>query len=138
MEERTCTVIEIPRFRKENHSKITHIKSNRKYIEEVALDMDENKILEKYLDKINQDRRDQEDRLSKNIELMEKRITEERRLSEERMEKRFIESMEKIDKLEEKLDNKLDNTTKWVAATAISTILGIAAMVISVLLTLKK
>ena len=49
---------------------------------EVFPNMDDNKILEKYLDRVDQDRRDQEERLSKNMQLMEHRISEERKASE--------------------------------------------------------
>lgn len=112
---------------------------------EIAVDMDENKILEKYMDKMDQDRRDQEERLSKNMQLMEQRIVEERRLSEDRIEKKFNETMEalkatnnKIEKLEDKLDNKtnmmlekIDSTNKWIIATCLATILGIAGVAAS-------
>ncbi|OFS22976.1 hypothetical protein [Clostridium sp. HMSC19A10] len=107
--------------------------------------MDENKMLEKYMDKMDQDRRDQEERLSKNMQLMEQRIVEERRLSEDRIEKKFNETMEalkatnnKIEKLEDKLDNKtnmmlekIDSTNKWIIATCLATILGIAGVAAS-------
>ncbi|MBZ9690900.1 hypothetical protein [Clostridium sp. M14] len=123
---------------------------------EEAIDMDDNKIIEKYMDKIDQDRREQEQRLSNNIQsmenrlfedrkLMEQRITEERRLSEERMEKRFNEAIEsikntnhKIDSLENKLDDKtdkmlekVDSTNKWIMGTCIATILAVAAIAVS-------
>lgn len=123
-----------------------------------AIDLEEessmdNDSLEKFLNKIDQDRREQEERLSKNYQLMEQRITEERRLSEERienriiaseerMEKKFIETMnaisdtnKRIEKLENKLDDKtdkmlekIDSTNKWIIGLCISTILGVAAI----------
>lgn len=129
-------------------------------IKEEVFDMDENKILEKYLDKIDKDRREQEQRLNENIRSMEQRITEERRLSEERMEKKFIEAMDsiketnkkldsinskldkkvetinsKIDEKTDKIGEKIDNTNKWIIGVCLSTIIGIAAMVLTVILT---
>lgn len=115
---------------------------------EVATDLDDSKILEKYIDKVDQDRRDQEERIASSISHMEKRITEERRLSEERMEKRFNETMNvmretnsQINKLEEKLDNKtekmiekIDSSNKWIIGICISTIIGIAAMIVTLLI----
>ncbi|MEX0085146.1 hypothetical protein AB2T90_22235 [Clostridium butyricum] len=123
----------------------------------MTVDMDENKILEKYMDKVDHDRREQEQRFSNSMQtmegrlfddrkLMEQRITEERRLSEERMEKRFNETMEslksinlKIESLEEKLDQKTDRTldkidsiNQWIIATCIATILAVAAIAASV------
>ncbi|NFN14580.1 hypothetical protein FDB56_06615 [Clostridium botulinum] len=133
--------------------------NNNTYINEmgVAMDMNEDKLFEKYMDKVDQDRRDQEQRLSKNIELMEQRLSEdrklmeqriieERRLSEERMEKRFNEAMDsikntnhKIESLENKLDEKtekmlekVDSTNKWIMGTCIATILAVAAIAASV------
>lgn len=117
----------------------------------------DNESLEKFLNKIDQDRRDQEERLSKNYQLMEQRITEERRLSEERIEKRIVESEQrmekkfieamnsikdtnnKIDDLRSKLDDKtdkmlekIDSTNKWIIGLCISTILGVAAIATAV------
>ncbi|MFR4053261.1 MAG: hypothetical protein ACLT0B_13275, partial [Clostridium perfringens] len=121
-------------------------------IKEEVFDMDENKILEKYLDKIDKDRREQEERLSRNIELSEKRIHDERielekrviedsKAREERMEKRFTEvmnSLEKINlKMDEKIDKmseKIDSTNKWITGLCISTIVGIAAIVVTVVI----
>lgn len=101
---------------------------------------------QKILDRMDQDRREQEKRLSNNMQLIEQRITEERRLSEERMEKRFNETMEsiksmdkKMDSLETKLDqktdrmlDKIDNTNKWIIGTCIASILAVAAIAASV------
>ncbi|MCR1962970.1 hypothetical protein NSA28_04970 [Clostridium perfringens] len=120
-------------------------------IKEGLFDMDENKILEKYLDKIDKDRREQEERLSKNIELSEKRVHDERielerriiedsKAREERMEKRFTEVMNSLEKTNTKIDEKIDkmsekidNTNKWIVGLCISTIIGIAAIVVTVI-----
>lgn len=56
--------------------------------------MDNDKILEKYMDMVNQDRRD-----------MEKRLMEDRRESEARSEERFARLEKKIDSLSDKIDS---------------------------------
>lgn len=124
---------------------------------EVSVDMDENRLLEKYLDKVDQDRRDQELRLNSNMEKLEERLSKERIASEERLEKLFKMTMEsikdtndKIDKIDEKLDSKIDSinnkidskidlmyekmdsTNKWIIGTCIATILAVAAIAASV------
>lgn len=72
---------------------------------------------------------------------LDKKITEEQRLSEERMEKKFNETMKAIEKLSDKIDSKVekieskvDNTNKWIIATCLATIVGIAAMVATIVL----
>lgn len=124
---------------------------------EVAVEVDDNKLLEKYLDKVDQDRRDQELRLNSNMEKLEERLSKERIASEERLEKLFKMTMEsikdtneKIDKIDEKLDSKIDSinnkidskidlmyekmdsTNKWIIGTCIATILAVAAIAASV------
>lgn len=112
---------------------------NKKTSERGRSKMDENQILEKYMDKVDQDRRDQEQRLSNSIQsmeqrlnedrkLMEQRIVEERRLSEDRMEKRFNETMEAL----KETNKKMDSTNKWITGTCIATIIGIAAMAVTI------
>lgn len=102
---------------------------------EVSVDMTENAYLEKYIEKLENDRIEQEKRISTNMQHMEQRITEERRLSEERMEKRFEQTMQAVENSNKKIDdlsNKLDGTYKWIWGTCLATIIGIAAMVITV------
>jgi DNA anti-recombination protein RmuC len=144
-------------FKKEG--KVTYIYNKDTYTNsmEVSVDMDENKILEKYLDKVDQDRREQELRLNSNIDKMEERLSKERIASEERLEKLFTATMDsikdtnlKIDKINDKIDikvneinqkldnqinsmtEKLDSTNKWVMSTCIATILAVAAIAASV------
>lgn len=114
--------------------------------------MDENKLLEKYLDKVDQDRRDQEERLSKaviesekrnhteRIEF-EKRINEDRKASEERLEKKFDQILNSIEKNNKdfeskinKLEDKIDSNNKWIIGVCITTVLSIAALVVSILI----
>lgn len=91
-------------------------------VEEISLDlergesMDENKLLEKYLDKVDQDRREQEQRLNSNMEKLEERLSKDRIASEERLEKLFNATMDsikgtnaKIDRIDEKLGSKIDS-----------------------------
>lgn len=99
-------------FRSGNPAYIKNMNSNK----EVSVDMDENKILEKYLDKVDQDRREQEQRLNSNMEKLEERLSKERIASEERLEKLFNSTMDsiketnaKIDKIDEKLGSKIDS-----------------------------
>lgn len=108
-------------------------------------DMD--KILEKYIDKMDRDQSDlrndirtSENRTTHLIEKMEERI----QLSDANMEKR----MEKIEKLIEnninqnrensnRLESKIDNNNKFIISISISVIIGVAAMVISVISMIK-
>ena len=95
--------------------------------------------IEKYIDKIDKDRVDSENRIREDRQQMETRIVEERRLSEERMEKRFDAVMASLEKTNEKLDRTLDKVTEeakssksWIMAFCIATIIGIAGLVIAV------
>ena len=106
---------------------------------EVSITMNNDDLLKNYMDKVDQDRRDQETRLTQSMQLMEQRITEERRLSEERMEKKFNETMQSIkdtnsniDSKFDKLESKYENLKWWIMATCVATIGGIAAIAASV------
>lgn len=106
---------------------------------EVSITMNNDDLLKDYMDKVDQDRRDQETRLTQNMQLMEQRITEERRLSEERIEKKFNETMQSIketnlsiDSKFDKLESKYENLKWWIMATCLATILGIVAIAASV------
>lgn len=134
----------------ESERKITYIYNRNPYIKdmdmEVGADMDENRLLEKYLDKVDQDRREQELRLNSNMDKLEERLSRERIASEERLEKMFNATMEsikdtnnKIDSINSKIDSKIDlmyekmdSTNKWIIGTCIATILAVAAIAASV------
>ncbi len=131
------------------HRNVKNGKNKNK--ERSNVQMEENKILEKYMDKVDQDRRDQEERLSKNMQHMEQRITEERRLSEERLNKKYEDLLKIIetsnnntnDKLEKlqsnfneqikEIKSDIKENTKEVRNISITTIVAIAAMVIAII-----
>ncbi|WP_373845101.1 hypothetical protein [Clostridium sp.] len=111
------------------------------------INMDDNKLLEKYMDSVNRNMQDMEKRLAEDRRDSEKRTEEQRRLSEERMEKNFSEAMdaikyqnEKIDKLEDKIDNnakELRNISVTTIWSMIGIVAAIAALVLTVILTIK-
>lgn len=133
----TAKVINFPKEKREN-AIINNLNKLNDVDREECMELDENKLLEKYLDKIDQDRRDQENRLSKNVQLMEERVEKRTRETEERIEKKFIETMNALKETNDKinkLDEKIESTNKWIIGVCLSTILGIAAMVIAVIVT---
>jgi hypothetical protein len=146
LQESTSSIIDLKTYRKSRELNSKEYKFNREKDREVAIDLDENNYLEKCIEKLEDDRREQEKRLNDNMHQMEKRIVEERHLSEERMEKKFIEAMQslektnnKIDSINDKIDNKIDSinnkidgTNKWMIGTCIATILAVAAIAASV------
>lgn len=125
------------------------------YEVEASLDVDEEEednelnniddILLKYIDSLDK----KYDALKKDMVESEKRITQNNKDLEDRLEKRYIETnnninklIDKIDTLDSNLDSKLekmnekiDSNNKFIISISISTILGIAAMVITVILT---
>ncbi|WP_123053168.1 hypothetical protein [Clostridium sp. JN-1] len=123
---------------------------------EVFSDMDNDELYDKKLDSINQHIRDMESRVREDRIESEQRIEEQRKRSEdriekryeeslkntqnseERMEKRFNETMDAIkyqsDKVEKKIDNmdtKLGTIYRWIIGLCLTTILAIAALVIT-------
>lgn len=133
----TTKIINFPKEKREN-AIINNLNKLNDVSREECMKLDENKLLEKYLDKIDQDRRDQENRLSKNVQLMEERVEKRTRETEERIEKKFIETMNALKETNDKinkLDEKIESTNKWIIGVCLSTILGIAAMVIAVIVT---
>ncbi|AQW25687.1 hypothetical protein JJB61_11285 [Clostridium perfringens] len=145
-------------------NKVLNINKNSSlYSKKIVGDsMEDNKLLEKYLDKVDQDRRDQEERLNNAIvesekrnhterTEFEKRILQDRKDSEERIDKKFNQILSSIEKNNERLEkrisdienkiesnsktleNKIDGNNKWIIGVCITTILSIAALVISIL-----
>lgn len=120
--------------------------------EEVSSNMDDNKLLEKYMDSVNQSIRDMEQRNIQDKREREQRIIQCQQLSEERMEKRFLEAMDavknqneiissaiaKFDDKIDKMDSKIDDSKKFIVSISLTTILSIAALVITVILTIKS
>ena len=149
---------------KEYSNQLENINSNRIKKREIVGDyMEGNQYFEKYLERLEQDRRDLEKRLNntiiqseKRIHVerveFEKRILKDRKESEIRLNKsidQILSSLEQhnrkidgtIEKLENKIDrntesmnNKIDANNKWIMGVCLTTILSIAAMVISILL----
>lgn len=94
------------------------------------------KILEKYIDKMDRDQSDlrsdiraSEDRIAKSIELSETRNSE--KLSN--IETMIKDHFNKIDENYNKLEDKIDNNNKFITSISITTIIGIAAMVITII-----
>lgn len=118
-------------------------KAEMKVSQKEVLDMDENKLLEKYMDKIDADQRELKTDVREREERIDKRVTE----SESRMDARLdrIENMitsqnEKFDKIDgkitrvnEEVGNKLEDYRKFLWGIAISIFLAIAAMIVSLI-----
>lgn len=66
-----------------------------------------------------------EKRISDNIKLMEEYIIEEYKLAEEKMENKFIESINLLKTLE----NKITDTNKWIVGTCVATIIVVVLIV---------
>lgn len=101
-------------------------------LEEGAVSMDNDKILEKYIEMHHLEKRD-----------MEKRIMDDRRESEARIDTKFGSIERKIDLLiqgissfEKSVESKVQENNKFIANISIAVILGIAAMVIAVVLSI--
>lgn len=132
--------------RNENTKRSIHTDEFNITEREVSVELDDNKLLEKYMDKLDQDNRDQEKRISNSIQHMEQRITEERRLSEERMEERYKQLISAIESSNKKsgesiirTENKFDSlasevreNNKYIRSISISTTIAIAAIIITV------
>lgn len=102
--------------------------------------MEDDKILEKYIDTVDKDRREMEKRLTEDGQESEKRITEERRLSEDRMEKRFNEVMSSIKDLNQgmsknisSMNTKIDEGNKYLRSLTLSTIWSVAGIAFAVM-----
>lgn len=79
--------------------------------------------------------KDMESRIDKNLDEIKslfKDYKQELKDSNKKTEENISKLEGKIDNLESKLENKIDSTNKWIIGLCISTIVGIAAMVITV------
>lgn len=81
--------------------------------------------------------KDMEARINKNLDDLKyifKDYKQDIKESNQKIEENINKLENKIENLESKLENKIDNTNKWIIGLCISTIVGIAAMVITVVL----
>lgn len=79
--------------------------------------------------------KDLEQRLDKNfdeIKSLFKDYKQELKDSHKKSEESIVKLETKIDNLESKLESKIDNSNKWIIGLCLTTIIGIAAMVITV------
>lgn len=102
-------------------------------------EMSENDLLKAYMDKISQDQsdirsevRESEKRISERVNEIEKRM--DARLN--RIEDMITSSTESMDTAVDKLKESVDSKMRWVVGTSITTILGIAAMVVTAIVTI--
>lgn len=115
----------------------TGVGKNNYHVKRVN-DMNENDILKTYMQKIDKDQSD----LRQDIRESERRTTERMRHIEERMDERLNRIEDLIAKTNDAVDKKFDkivednkNTKNWVIGVCLTTIVGIAAMVIAVIVT---
>lgn len=105
--------------------------------------MDDNKLLEKYMDKIDQDQRDLKEDIRESERRNQKRIEESEKRFDEKMSQ-IIDMMREQDKKFDKIDAKIDMVSKDVAdglndyrkfmwGITISIFLAIAAMIVSII-----
>ncbi|MDU4415254.1 hypothetical protein GKD08_04065 [Paeniclostridium sordellii] len=81
--------------------------------------------------------KDLENRLDKNfdeIKSLFKDYKQELKDSNKKSEESIVKLETKIDNLESKLESKIDSSNKWIIGLCLTTIIGIAAMVITVVL----
>ncbi|MCL2852531.1 MAG: hypothetical protein FWE20_05800 [Defluviitaleaceae bacterium] len=103
--------------------------------------------MQKYIDRLDQDRRDMELRLREDRQNMEQRLNDDRRASEERSEKAALRLEKHLTQVEQRVENLSKqvrsegvSTRKWmigtfiaVVAIAAATIFGILSMVMAVI-----
>ena len=96
--------------------------------------------VDKFIDRLDQDRRESEARAKHDLEalkrelredrqLMEQRTREERRESEARIEQSFKEAMSEM----KEARKEIREINRWVASVCIATLLGIAALVVTMI-----
>ena len=109
------------------------------FVSRKEIAMNDNDLLKSYMEKVNQDQSD----LRSDIRESEKRTTEHLNKVEERMDNRLnrIEDMikssaEKSDKNVQDIKDAVDSKMRWVVGSCLATIVGIAAMVVTIIVTL--
>lgn len=123
------------------------------YIEEETLQddssggdkMENDKILEKYIESVDKDRREMEKRLTEDRREMERRLTEERRLSEDRIDKRMDQVLNTVEKYStdikltiDKIETKVEENSKHVRSLALTTlwsVIGVSVALIALMIT---
>lgn len=127
----------------ETHNVIDSMENERK--EDVAMNGED--MFRAYIEKVNRDQSD----LRNDIRASEERIAKHIEASEDRFEKRLNRVLEEMDRRSAEIENKvaesvksskeaqdsIKNTSKWITGVCITTILGIAAMVIAVIIAVK-
>ena len=106
--------------------------------------MDDNKLLEKYMEKVDQDQRDLKEDIRESEKRTEKRIeTSDKRLDEhmsriigiiEEQNKKFDKIDGKLEKISSDVSSGLDDYRKFLWGITISIFLAIAAMILSLVL----
>ena len=93
--------------------------------------------LQKYIERLDQDRRDMEQRLTEERRLSEERTETRIRDSEQRMETRFDRIEQRFNSMETRFDTTADRVLSlkwWILGVCLATIIAIATMVITVVL----
>lgn len=101
-------------------------------IEEEDANMDENKLLEKYMDKIDSDQRELKAEVREREERIEKRIAESERridLKLERIENMISEQNKKMDDVKDSVNQKMDENRRFMWGIVITIVLSIIASI---------
>ena len=128
-DEYTDTKSTSPRFKR--FQKLTN---SQIFEPEVNIAMDDNKLLEKYMDKVDQDQRDLRNELEEREARIENRIAEAENREKERMdriEKLFLQQSEKIDMLKDEVSKQLEDEKKYRHTNNIAIILGVIATIVA-------
>ena len=99
--------------------------------------MDSDKILEKYLERLESDRKDSEQRTREDMKSSEARLYEDRKMSEQRLTTMYDATQTVIKEMNTKLDKVSETsvaTTRWVIGLVISAILSLFGVSISFIL----
>lgn len=108
--------------------------ANSKVFEDGSDAMEDNKLLEKYMDKVDQDQRDLRNDLKERELRIERRISEAENREKERMdriESLFEQQSEKIDRLKDEVTKQLEDEKKYRHTNNIAIILGVIATIVA-------